>query len=228
MRGFHGRMGRDAARMAEAAGFGFGRHGHGFEKERDFMRGFKGGMFEGQLRMGRKFGAADLQLIILALLAEQPRHGYELIKTLEERSGGFYVPSPGVIYPALTYLEETGLAEVEVSGTKKLYRITDAGVQRVEDNKELIDGTLAKLSGIGEKMEHVRRFFGRGEEPREEREAFERDTGNVRTARDLLRSALRSRYPWSKAEGARIAEILERAAADILRTRASSDEAAGE
>ena len=62
------------------------------------MRGFKGGMFGGDFRMGRKFAAGDLQLVILALLAEQPRHGYELIKILEERSGGFYVPSPGMMY----------------------------------------------------------------------------------------------------------------------------------
>lgn len=99
------------------------------------MRGFKGGMFGGDFRMGRKFAAGDLQLVILALLDEQPRHGYELIKLLEERSGGFYVPSPGVIYPALTYLEETGLAEVEAEGAKKLYRITEAGRGRVEENR---------------------------------------------------------------------------------------------
>lgn len=57
-----------------------------------------------QFTSGRKFEAVDLQLVILALLAERPAHGYELIKTIEERSGGFYTPSPGVIYPALTYI----------------------------------------------------------------------------------------------------------------------------
>ena len=190
-----------------------------FAHGRRGMRGFKGGMFGGGFRTGRKFDAADLQLIILALLAEQPRHGYELIKTLEERSGGFYVPSPGVIYPALTYLEETGLAEVEVSGTKKLYRITESGRTRVEDNRAAIELTLAKLSAIGERMAHVKRAFG-GEgddiEDRDER-VFDRDTGEVRAARQMLKSALRTRYPWSKEEAARIASILERAAAEILR-----------
>lgn len=191
------------------------------------MRGFKGGMFGGGFRTGRKFDAGDLQLIILALLAEQPRHGYELIKVLEERSGGFYVPSPGVIYPALTYLEETGLAEVEVSGTKKLYRITEAGKARVEENRALIEITLAKLGQIGEKMEHVKRMFGgeegRGEHGRGEHrddEAFDRDAGEVRAARQLLRSALRMKHPWTKTEGARIAAILENAAAEILRPKA--------
>jgi DNA-binding PadR family transcriptional regulator len=194
----------------------------GHAQRREFMRGFKGGMFGGGFRTGRKFDAADLQLIILALLAEQPRHGYELIKVLEERSGGFYVPSPGVIYPALTYLEETGLADVEVSGTKKLYRITDTGKTRVEENRALIEITLAKLGQIGEKMEHVKRMFG-GEDGRGEdgnHEAFDRDAGEVRAARQLLRSALRMKHPWTKSEGARIAAILENAAAEILRPKA--------
>jgi DNA-binding PadR family transcriptional regulator len=190
-----------------------------FAHGRHDMKGFKGGMFGGGFRTGRKFDAADLQLIILALLAEQPRHGYELIKILEERSGGFYVPSPGVIYPALTYLEETGLADVEASGTKKLYRITESGEKRVEENRAQIELTLAKLSQIGERMAHVKRAFGpegadaddRGDAP------FDRDSGEVRAARELLRAALRMKYPWSKAEADRIAAILKRAATEILK-----------
>ena len=152
MRGFRDRMFGDSFDTVEAyiLRHGESRDSHGRHR-RDFMRGFKGGMFGGGFRTGRKFDAADLQLIILALLSEQPRHGYELIKTLEERSGGFYVPSPGVIYPALTYLEETGLAEVEASGTKKLYRITESGQKRVEENRELVEVTLAKLAAIGER-----------------------------------------------------------------------------
>src|ERR1700723_824874 len=72
--------------------------------------------------MGRKLPSADLQLLILQLLAEKPRHGYEIIKALEERSKGFYVPSPGMVYPALTYLEEIGHATVEADGARKLHR----------------------------------------------------------------------------------------------------------
>ncbi|TAV49912.1 PadR family transcriptional regulator [Rhizobium leguminosarum] len=182
------------------------------------MRGFKGGMFGGDFRMGRKFAAGDLQLVILALLAEQPRHGYELIKLLEERSGGFYVPSPGVIYPALTYLEETGLAEVEVEGAKKLYRITEAGRGRVEENRAMILQTFAKLERIGEKMAHVKRLFETGRHSADEGDDgdFMQDGGDIRAARMLLRSAMRMRYPWSKPEAARIAGILERAATEIL------------
>ncbi|MBY3233355.1 PadR family transcriptional regulator [Rhizobium laguerreae] len=182
------------------------------------MRGFKGGMFGGDFRMGRKLAAGDLQLVILALLAEQPRHGYELIKILEERSGGFYVPSPGVIYPALTYLEETGLAGVEAEGAKKLYRITEAGRGRVEENRAMILHTFAKLERIGEKMAHVKRVFETDRHGADDGDDgdFMQDGGDIRAARILLRSALRMRYPWSKPEAARIAGILERAATEIL------------
>lgn len=168
--------------------------------------------------MGRKFAAGDLQLVILALLDERPCHGYELIKILEERSGGFYVPSPGVIYPALTYLEETGLAEVEAEGAKKLYRITETGRRRVAENREMILHTLAKLERIGEKMAYVKRVFESDRHGADEGDDgdFMQDGGDIRAARMLLRSALRMRYPWSKPEAARIAAILERAATEIL------------
>jgi DNA-binding PadR family transcriptional regulator len=191
------------------------------------MRGFRGGFVGEAMRMGmgRRFSAGELQTILLALLEERPSHGYELIKTLEERSGGFYVPSPGVIYPALTYLEETGLAEVENDGTKKLYKITDAGRQKVEENRVMIDQALAKLERIAEGMAFVNRMFdpeqqqgggGGGRRRDEEDDEFGRDDGNVRAARQLLRSALRMRHPWSASEAARISGILERAAMEIL------------
>ena len=190
------------------------------------MRGFRGGFVGEAMRMGmgRRFSAGELQTILLALLEERPSHGYELIKTLEERSGGFYVPSPGVIYPALTYLEETGLAEVENDGTKKLYKITDAGRQKVEENRAMIDQALAKLERIAEGMAFVNRMFdpeqqgggGGGRRRDEEDDDFGRDDGSVRAARQLLRSALRMRHPWSASEAARISGILQRAAMEIL------------
>ena len=70
---------------------------------------------------GRKLSSNDLQLLLLALLAEKPAHGYELIRALEERSGGAYAPSPGMIYPALTYLEELGHAEADGLATNATY-----------------------------------------------------------------------------------------------------------
>src|SRR6266513_3959445 len=97
-------------------------------------------------RAGRKLGSDDLQLIILALLAEKPSHGYEIIKALEERSGGFYAPSPGMVYPALTYLEELGYASVESEGAKKLYSISDEGREYLEQNRGVVDTILAQLA----------------------------------------------------------------------------------
>src|SRR4029077_4956498 len=95
---------------------------------------------------GRKFEAADLQLVILSILAERSAHGYELIKTIEERSGGFYTPSPGVIYPALTYLSDIGHASVEQEGTRKLYNITAEGKAHLASNRAAADAILDALS----------------------------------------------------------------------------------
>src|SRR6201986_4048511 len=102
---------------------GFGRFGRGF------MEG--GGLGGRGFGMGRKLASADLQLLILKLLDEKPRYGYEIIKELDERSKGFYVPSPGMVYPALTYLEEIGHATVAADGARKLYNITEAGQEHL-------------------------------------------------------------------------------------------------
>src|SRR5271156_6038123 len=137
-----------------------GRH-HGGHGSGHFAGGFTSGFGRGGagFRTGRKFVAADLQLIILALLAEKPRHGYELIKALEERSGGFYSPSPGMIYPALTYLGEIGYATVAEDGNRKLYSITDSGRRYLDENRGAVDAMLNELGRIGGKMEQVRRVF---------------------------------------------------------------------
>src|SRR3979490_1288195 len=114
----------------------FGRHhaGRGFGP---FGRGFieGGGMGGRAFGMGRKLASVDLQLLILGLLEEKPRHGYEIIKALDERSKGFYIPSPGMVYPALTYLEEIEHATVEVDGARKRYHITEAGKKHLESNR---------------------------------------------------------------------------------------------
>src|SRR5580658_5298764 len=95
-------------------------------------------------RTGRKLAADDLQLLLLTLIAEKPSHGYDLIKVLEERSGGYYVPSPGMIYPALTYLEEAGHATVEPEGTKKLYRISEDGRRHLDQNRVAADALISQ------------------------------------------------------------------------------------
>lgn len=189
-----------------ARGHRHGRHGFG-----PFAAGFADGtgMGGGGFRTGRKLGAADLQLIILALLKEKARHGYELIKALEERSGGFYVPSPGMVYPALTYLEETGLAVVfESEGAKKLYRITPDGEARLKQDETIADAILTQLERMGRKMDRVREVFAA--------EAEDEEMGqDIRAARRELRTVLRERRRSAPDEQQRIAAILKRAADEI-------------
>jgi DNA-binding PadR family transcriptional regulator len=135
----------------------FGGWGHG--------RGFRGGSGIGQvgMRLARMLSSLDLQLVILALLEKQPRHGYEIIKTLEEHSNGVYIPSPGMIYPALTYLEETSYARSEVEGNKKLYSITDAGLAYFAENRTIAREILDQLEKLGHEMARMREFYEENE-----------------------------------------------------------------
>jgi len=158
---------------------------------------------------GRRLAAGDLRLVILAILAERASHGYELIKALEERSGGFYAPSPGMVYPALTWLEEMGYASVAIDGMKKLYSITDQGRTYLGENRQAADAMLGQLDYIGRKMGRVREIFG-GLDEDEEAEAH--DLG---AARRELRQALREKRGAPAEERSRIAQILRDAAARI-------------
>jgi DNA-binding PadR family transcriptional regulator len=157
-------------------------------------------------------------LLILALLADKPYHGYEIIKALEERSGGFYSPSPGMVYPALTYLEELGYASVEAEGTKKLYRITEEGRAHLEQNRRVVDSMFAQLAWIGARMESVRRVFSGDDARAQEGDDKPRGWGaELNDARRSLRAALASIIDASAEEQRRIADILERAAREIRR-----------
>lgn len=111
------------------------------DPERPFWRG-RGGI-------GRLFSTGDLRYLLLDLIAEKPSHGYELIKAIEEKFGGAYSPSPGIIYPMLTLFEETGLATVTSEGTRKLYTITDDGKKELEEHRAEVDAILHRISGIG-------------------------------------------------------------------------------
>jgi DNA-binding PadR family transcriptional regulator len=91
-------------------------------------------------------------LVVLSLLNDQPRHGYDLIKEIERLSGGAYAPSAGVIYPLLTLLEEMGHAEVQASeGAKKLYALTNEGRAELATNKAEADALLARLAAVRER-----------------------------------------------------------------------------
>jgi DNA-binding PadR family transcriptional regulator len=187
-----------------------GRHGrrHGFAGMLGGVLGH-GDFGWHSFRAGRKLGAEDLQLVILALLGEKPAHGYEIIKALAERSGGYYHPSPGMVYPALTYLEEIGYASVETEGTRKLYNITDAGRAHLEENRGIADTMLAQLKWVGEKMAHMRSAFSN------EGDQGDAMSAKLRAARARLRAALIERGGASEDEQRRIAEILDRAAEAI-------------
>ena len=194
----------------------FGRH-HGGRGFGHFGRGFMDGDMGGRaFGMGRKLASVDLQLLILGLLAEKPRHGYEIIKALDERSKGFYVPSPGMVYPALTYLEEIGHATVEAEGPRKLYRITDAGKEHLDNNRSTADALFAQFGRVGERMERVRRAM-RAEETGEGSDAEHERRGSKELwrARRDLKLALADKGDSSREEQRRVAEILKRATADI-------------
>jgi len=94
------------------------------------------------------FDHGDLRFILLSMIAARPAHGYDLIKALEERMGGGYSPSPGVIYPTLTMLEEQGYATVAAEEGKKLYRATDDGVAFLKANQTTVEVIQARIDGI--------------------------------------------------------------------------------
>ena len=116
-----------------------------------FMSGFFGaeGRPRGRWRGGRMFEQGDLRFVILSLLEEKPRHGYEIIKALEERFGGTYAPSPGVVYPTLQLLEDLGYARVvPESEGKKTYEITDAGRAYLAENRHTVDSIFERISKL--------------------------------------------------------------------------------
>ena len=123
----------------------FGRHHDHHEG-----RGHRGG------GPGRFFDSGDLRYVILHLISDAPRHGYEIIKLIEDRMAGAHSPSPGIVYPTLTLLEEMGLAQVAVEGSRKLYSITDPGRQELEANRPQTDAILQRMQQAGERQARER------------------------------------------------------------------------
>ncbi len=149
MFGFHHRHHGDRhAHMFGPRGGMFRRGGFEFGWNFDEEGRGHGGRHGGRRRM---FDGDTLRLILLALLEEQPRHGYDLIREIEERTGGAYAPSPGVVYPSLTMLDEMGhIDEVKEEGARKRFAITDAGRAHLAEKREEADVLLQKLAAIGE------------------------------------------------------------------------------
>lgn len=188
----HRHMARDEMGFG---GRGFGHHRGPFGHHHG---GGRGG-FGGGMRGGRMFDHGDLRLVVLALLAEKSAHGYELIKAIEERLAGAYSPSPGVIYPTLTLLEELGYAaQVPGEGAKKLFEITAEGRAFLEENKASVDTLFARMDEVK----------GRGA-PMPVLRAME----NLRTAMKLRLS----QGNLSEAQARTIAEALDAAAVAVER-----------
>ena len=200
-RGHHGRWrgfddDRDEVRLGKRE-HGFGRHrgGHGL-----FERGWRGGREEfGRGGGGRFFGPGDLRALLLWLIGEKPRHGYELIKAVEQLVGGAYSPSPGSVYPILSLLEDIGQIEAASSeGGKKLFAITEAGRRALKDDAAAIEGMLSRMRIMARSMGGMR--------PPEE----------VMQAMHTLRTALAlHQHGWSEDEAKRVSNILTRAIAEI-------------
>ena len=180
-----------------AGPFGSRHGGSGFFGDWSEMRG--GG---GRRGGGRMFGHGDLKLLLLALIEQQPRHGYELIRTIEEMFHGQYTPSPGAIYPILAMLEDMGYAQVEsAAGNRKLYAITAEGRAFLDENRAAVDAVTART-------EHSARIAAKMAAPMA-----------VRKAMHALKHALLMRTDWDKAEAERVAAVLQRAASEIAAAR---------
>jgi len=183
------------------------RGGRGGPGGRSPMGGDDGGNF----MRGRKFSSDDLQLLLLALLAERPSHGYELIKALHARTDGFYSPSPGMVYPALTYIEELGYADVTLQSNKKSYSLSPAGQVYLDSMQARVAELFAGLAHMARKMQYVRG-------------AISEETGAPENAawlplfveaRRALKHALMMKSEASHDEQRRIAAILARATDEI-------------
>jgi len=110
--------------------------------------GFGGGRRGGRGRR-RVFESGELRLVLLKLLADEPRHGYDLIRAVEELTGGEYAPSPGVIYPTLTLLQDMGLIEeAPGDGPRKPFQVTDEGRAHLEEKTEEVDGLFERLGDL--------------------------------------------------------------------------------
>jgi DNA-binding PadR family transcriptional regulator len=166
------------------------------------------------MRAGRMLATGDLRLIALGLIAEQPRHGYEIIKVLEDKTAGWYSPSPGVVYPTLTFLEEAGYVTAQVEGAKKLYTITEEGRAHLEENRDFVDAVLERMASLGEKVTSMRRRFRRGEDGDDHPSA----PPLVRAAFDNLRTVAMQRIEDDADAETRIVEVLARAAQEIRKS----------
>ena len=207
-----GERGREKAFFAMRSGprgFSFGPGGFHFEFG-DGPGGWGGGR-GGPRGRKRMFEGGQLRLVLLKLIADQPRHGYELIKAIEDMTEGHYAPSPGIVYPTLTMLEDMGLiAEAKSGSSKKVYEATDEGRAHLDENGEEVEELIDRLEGHGRRR-------SKGNRPE-----MGRAIGNLMTA---LRNRV-SHEGWNEDLLNDVIDILDDAAQRIERIKdaKSSDE----
>jgi len=190
-------------RHAGPRGFRFGPFDFDFDFENGASRGNWGGGRRSRERK-RMFEGGELRLVLLKLIADQPRHGYELIKAIEDMTGGDYAPSPGIVYPTLTMLEDMGLiAEKKSKDNKKVFEATDEGRAHLAENSGEVEDLIERLEGHG----HHRR---RGQRPE-----IGRAIGNLMTA---LRNRIATEG-WNEQLLDEVVDILDEAAQRIERVR---------
>ena len=116
--------------------------------------GWSGG--RGGRRARRMFESGELRLVLLKLIADEPRHGYDLIRAIEELTGGEYAPSPGVIYPTLTLLQDMGfIEEAPGEGTRKAFQSTDEGRSHLEERAEEVEALFERLTDLKPRAENM-------------------------------------------------------------------------
>jgi DNA-binding PadR family transcriptional regulator len=182
-------------------GFSFGPGGFHF----DFGEG-ESGWGGGHRRRDRKrmFEGGELRLVLLKLIADEPRHGYELIKAIEDLTEGDYAPSPGIVYPTLTMLEDIGfIAERKSKDSKKIYEATKEGRAHLEENEEEVDDLFERLEGHGRTRRH------------DQRPEIGRAIGNLMTA---LRNRVAAEG-WNDEILEEIVDVLDEAAQRIERAK---------
>lgn len=152
----HGRQGQGALIAMMMGGWGrggdYGRDGP-FGPNGPFGRN---GSYAGSGRRGRSrmFGAGELRLVLMGLVGEAPRHGYELIKAIEELSGGHYTPSPGVVYPTLNLLtDEKAIELVDTAGVRRAYGLTASGRAELDERIEEFRAIIERLTALAQEEE---------------------------------------------------------------------------
>ncbi|MBS0548974.1 MAG: PadR family transcriptional regulator [Proteobacteria bacterium] len=197
---FHGHSGHHHPLHGQAfgrhGGRHFGRHGRdGWDRSDDDRGG----------RRRRVFDSSELRLVLLKLIADQPRHGYDLIRAVEELTGGVYVPSPGVVYPTLTLLQEMGhIDEAASEGARRAFAITAQGTAHLAEKKTEVEALFVRLAQLDDARER-------------------HDGGPVRRAMQNLKMALRDRFARFNRDDVeaetlhKVAAILDEAAQKIER-----------